>query len=101
MNNSVENIVSGLVDFLAYVEDFYGKGGIYDMGATSEQIIVATQKLIDRVGTDPEDSFSFCGDSLDREKVRDIMIEDFGLVFPQGGIKNIDDYVASLQTQVN
>ena len=87
MTNSVENIVSGLVDFLAYVEDFYGKGGIYDMGATGEQIIVATQKYINQVGTDPESSMSFCGDSLDREKVRDIMIEDFGLVFPQGGIK--------------
>lgn len=87
MNNSVENIVSGLVDFLAYVEDFYGAGGIYDMGATGEQIIVATKKYINQVGTDPESSMSFCGDSLDREKVRDIMIEDFGLVFPQGGIK--------------
>ena len=98
MTNSVENIVDCIIDFCAYVEDFYGVGGVYDMGATPAHIIEATQKYIDQVGTNPEDSFSFAGDSLDREKVRDIMIEDFGLKFPEGGIKNIDDYVASLET---
>jgi hypothetical protein len=98
MTNSVEKIVSDVADFLVYVQDFYGPGGIYDMGATPTQIIEATKQYIDQVGTNPEDSLSFCGDSLDREKVRDIMINKFGLKFPEGGIKNIDDYVARLET---
>jgi len=98
MTDNVDRITSMMIDFLAYVEDFYGKGGIYDMGATPEQIIVATKQYIGTVGTNPEDSFSFCGDSVDREKVRDIMIDMFGLKFPEGGIKNIDDYVAKLET---
>ena len=98
MTNSVENIVDGIIDFCAYVEDFYGVGGIYDMGATPAHIIEAVQKYVDQVGTNPEDSFSFAGDSLDREKVRDIMIEDFGLVFPESNsvfpkiIIGVDDY---------
>ena len=44
-------------------------------------ILEATQQYISK------GEIEFCGDSLDREKVRDIMIEQFGLIFPQGGIK--------------
>ena len=36
---NVEKIVSDVIDFVVYVEEFYGKGGIYDMGATSKQIL--------------------------------------------------------------
>ena len=64
-------------EFVSYVYDFYGKNGIYDMGATVSQIQTAT---IHYIGSD--DSLPFYGDSLDREHVRDIMIRDFGLVFP-------------------
>ena len=80
---SVEKIVSEMIDFVAYVESFYGDvpDAIYPMGATSKMILEATQQYIS------EGEIEFCGDSLDREKVRDIMIEKFGLVFPQGGIK--------------
>lgn len=69
-------------DFIDYVFEFYGKGGIYDMGATKQQIARATYILLGEFGED-----TFCGDSLDRERIRDIMIDAFGLVFPQGGIK--------------
>ena len=79
---NVEKIVSEVIDFVVYVEGFYGKGGIYDMGATSKQILEATQQYISK------GEIEFCGDSLDREKVRDIMIRDFGLVFPT---PNVDD----------
>jgi len=75
----IEKIVSDMVDFVVYVEEFYGKGGIYDMGATSKQILEATQQYISK------GEIEFCGDSLDREKVRDIMIEQFGLKFPEVG----------------
>jgi len=67
-------------EFFSYVESFYGKGGLYDMGVTKEMIVSATLKYLDRCKPD-----FFCGDSVDREYVRDIMIEDFGLVFPNSG----------------
>ena len=80
---SVEKIVDQMVEFVAYVESFYSKGGVYDMGATSSQILTTTQKYINQVGMySDENSLGFSGDSLDREHVRDIMIRDFGLVFP-------------------
>ena len=57
-----------------YVYDFYGKNGIYDMGATVSQIQTAT---IDYIASD--DSLPFYGDSLDRERVRDILTSKFNL----------------------
>jgi|TARA_B110000444_G_C18820006_1_gene587200 hypothetical protein len=75
MNTNIEKIVSEIVDFVAYVESFYGNvpDAIYPIGATPNMILSATKKYInDR----PDD---FCGDSLDRERVRDIMINDYGL----------------------
>ena len=62
-----------MIEFINYVKSFYGPGGIYDMNATDDHIIEATFKYI-RSGAD------FCGDSFDREHVRDIMIDDFGYV---------------------
>lgn len=64
-----------LTDWHNYVLDFYGEGGIYDMGATLRQVAKATQIYI-KSGAD------FEADSFDREKIRDIMIEKYGLVFP-------------------
>ena len=62
-----------MMEFIRYVKSFYGPGGIYDMGATDDDIIEATFKYI-HSGAD------FCGDSFDRESVRDIMIDEMGLV---------------------
>ena len=61
--------------WVSYVLSFYGPDGLYPMGATAEQVSEATKALIDR-----GDDVAY--DSFDREKVRDIMIERFGLVFP-------------------
>jgi hypothetical protein len=66
-----------LNEFLKYVNSFYGPGGLYDMGATPAQIIEATGAAMGRKGWEWGD-----GDSVDREHVRDIMIERFGLTFP-------------------
>ena len=72
-----------IMEFVNYVKGFYSKGGIHDMGATDMQILEATNKYIHKVGFySEENSLGFSGDSLDREHVRDIMIRDFGLVFP-------------------
>ncbi len=79
---SVEKIVSDVIDFVVYVESFYGDvpDAIYPMGATPKQILEATQQYISK------GEIEFCGDSLDRENVRDIMIEQFGLKFPEVGV---------------
>lgn len=63
-----------MTDFVDYVFGFYGTGGIYDMGATKDQILEAS-KIRAATG-------DFQGDSFDRESVRDIMIDKFGLKFP-------------------
>lgn len=63
------------MEFINYVRSFYGAGGIYNMGATDEMIIDATIQYLTTEGT------TWCnGDSFDREQVRDILIERFGLV---------------------
>lgn len=64
-------------NFVGYVLEFYGPQGIYPMGATIEQIMLATAKLISNK------DYDFAGDSFDRENVRDILIADFGLKFPE------------------
>ena len=65
-------MITDLKTFHRYVYTFYGNGGVYTMGATYLHIREATQKHINVC----ED---FCGDSIDRESVRDIMIEDYNL----------------------
>jgi hypothetical protein len=47
------------------------------MGATSRQILDAFDIYANRVGYE-----NLALDSVDREGVRDVMIEQFGLVFP-------------------
>jgi hypothetical protein len=65
-------------NWIKYVLDFYGTGGIYDMGATREEIITSTEIVYEKYGADAWGD----GDSLDRERVRDILIEQFDRVFP-------------------
>jgi hypothetical protein len=74
---NIQGVVSQICNFLAYVGDFYARGGVYDMGATSRQILDAFDIYANRVGYE-----NLALDSVDREGVRDVMIEQFGLVFP-------------------
>jgi pantothenate kinase len=60
--------------FYSYVFKYYGPEGIYPMGATMDQIMEATAKYLKTENVD------FCGDSYDREMVRDIMVNDYALV---------------------
>ena len=64
-------------EFVSYVYDFYGKNGIYDMGATVSQITTATIDYLSSLLSKGE--YTFCGDSLDRERVRDILTSKFNL----------------------
>ena len=72
-----------MFDFIIYLKDFYGNGGIYDMGADDMQILMATEKHIKNVGFyGKNNDGGFSADSRDREMIRDILISDFGLVHP-------------------
>ena len=75
-NQRYKELVKETCKFVKYVDEFYGTNGIYPMGATIDQICDATLELIDKLGNKVE------FDSIDRERVRDILIEKFGLVFP-------------------
>jgi len=57
-------------EFVDYVLSFYGKGGIYAMDATRDEVLLATGIRLER-----DKNLPFDGDSVDREKVRDIIIE--------------------------
>ena len=61
-------------NFTGYMLDFYGPAGIYDLGFTAEQINLATQLYKTRLAINyPGQEFE--GDSVDRERVRDIIIQ--------------------------
>jgi len=68
-----------MTEFYDYVLSFYGPGGIYPMGATLELIEHATQDLIRILEIKGQE---FCGDSVDRELVRDLLIDKYKLQFP-------------------
>jgi hypothetical protein len=59
-----------LEKFVDYVYDFYGPGGIYPMsGLTRNAIAQTLQVYFGIIGPD-----DFYGDSVDRERVRDILL---------------------------
>ena len=58
------------MNFTQYMLDFYGPNGVYPEGFTSTQIGLATQLYKYRL---PEGE-KFLGDSIDRERVRDIIL---------------------------
>ena len=65
---------SSFNDFIEYVLSFYGKGGLYDQGRSREQIAYATCIYLDAIAHYDSEVFTWGdGDSLDRERVRDIM----------------------------
>ena len=58
--------------FVEYVYGFYGPNGIYPMNVNKANILAATAIVL------AEGKFNFVGDSADRERVRDIMIDVMG-----------------------
>ena len=74
---NIDKITNALVEFITYVDDFYNeKSGIYPInGMTDKMVLNAVKKYI------ATNAKSFCGDSLDRERVRDIILADNNLIF--------------------
>ena len=67
------------MNFTQYMLDFYGPKGIYPHGFTALQIGIATQIYKCRLSEGQE----FLGDSIDRENVRDIILEARETVVPE------------------
>ena len=66
-------------EFVDYVLCFYGKGGIYDFGAKKKDVVTATVIYLNKVLTDKSETYTWGdGDSLDRERVRDILLDQIG-----------------------
>ena len=72
-----ETIVNVLCDFIAYVDSFYNeKSGIYPIkGLTNSMVIKGVQSYIAQIGESGSLEWGG-GDSLDRERVRDIILAD-------------------------
>jgi len=66
-----------LTNFVEYVYSFYGADdALYPMGVTKADIYGATYDYLNAVTKINDDRFTWGdGDSLDRERVRDILIE--------------------------
>ena len=77
---NTETIVNTLCDFIAYVDSFYNeKDGVYPIkGMTNSMVIKGVQAYITQIGESESLEWGD-GDSVDRERVRDIILADNGL----------------------
>ena len=68
-------MINNFAEFLDYCLDFYGVNGIYpENKRTKEQIAYATLMHLDMCASEHVTDYTWGdGDSLDRERVRDIM----------------------------
>lgn len=74
-DEKIKQIVSMMSEFIVYVDSFYNaEKGIYPIkGMTDKMVLNAVQKYINSLN----DEVTWGGgDSLDRERVRDIILED-------------------------
>ena len=69
-----------LTDFVDYVYSFYGApDALYPMGATKADIYGATYDYLNAITTLNNEHFTWGdGDSLDRERVRDFLVRNYG-----------------------
>ena len=69
-----------LTEFVNYVYSFYGApDALYPMGVTKADILGATYDYLHEVNKRNDDHFTWGdGDSLDRERVRDILVIKYG-----------------------
>ena len=63
-------------EFYLYVYAFYGRGGVFSMNATMKDIKAASRLYY---SLHPKD---FYGDSVDRERIGNLLVKKFGYEFP-------------------
>jgi hypothetical protein len=64
--------------FIDYVMSFYGPDGLYPMDANRTTVRKATNDIVRIAKIKGQE---FCGDSYDREQVRDLMCNKYNLKF--------------------
>ena len=69
-------------EFIQYVLGFYGRGGIYDMGATPAQVVDIIDTYLDYSKLEWANGIEFGYDSTDREIIRDYLVADYVLDMP-------------------
>ena len=69
-----------LTEFVNYVYSFYGApDALYPMGVTKADILGATYAYLHAVNQINDERFTWGdGDSLDRERVRDFLVRNYG-----------------------
>ena len=80
MNNNIHAAKSQnelISSFAEYVLSFYAKGEIYDIGATREEVLSATVEYMMQINESDWMEWGD-GDSLDRERVRYIILKNKG-----------------------
>lgn len=63
--------MTNMTQFIDYCMEFYGPNGIYPLNFTRDQIRIATDLYLTT-------SREFCGDTVDRENIRDIVLQATG-----------------------
>lgn len=72
-----------LKEFYEYMCEFYGEGGIYSGDRYFGEPMMFREyidAIVDYLAKLDESGYEFCGDSVDREAVRDIILEKRKLV---------------------
>ena len=67
-------------DFVDYVMSFYGAGELYPIKGINRTLIRKATNDVMRIAKLKGEEF--CGDSIDRELVRDLLISKYNLKFP-------------------
>ena len=66
-------------DFIDYCMSFYGADGLYPITGINRTVVRKATNDIIRI--DKIKGQEFCGDSVDREQVRDLLIDKYNLQF--------------------
>lgn len=70
--NIIDITKEDLTYFIDYCMSFYAKDGIYELNFTEMEVLLATELyMIQLLNAGQE----FCSDTLDRERVRDIVLK--------------------------
>ena len=72
--------INQLDAFVDYVFSFYGADdALYQMNVTKDDITLATEDYLQAISDLDNDRFTWGdGDSLDRERVRDMLVRNYG-----------------------
>lgn len=70
--NIADMTTEDIKNFIDYSMAFYGKDGIYELNFTEIEVLLATELYRIQLFNAGEE---FCSDTLDRERVRDIVLK--------------------------